>query len=140
MLKYCRLKCERGKMKIIKYFSSLFFITLIFTGCITKISSINYENYTNPLIKDKNIEKLKFEDDKLDCEIIAYDKVPDSHYGNSSSGSFTTTNTSTGITYRGNYSNSDVGTVVFQNVNNSKIRLKYFEQCMRDKGWKKLID
>ncbi|WP_198305994.1 hypothetical protein [Arcobacter vandammei] len=125
-------------MKIIKYLAGIFFITLLFTSCVNKISKVKQENYTNPLIKDKNTEKLKFENDKLDCEIIAHEKVPNVYHGNSNSGSFTTTNTSTGTIYRGTYGDDNVNSLIFQSVQNSEIKLKYFEQCMRSRGWVKI--
>lgn len=108
-------------------------LLFIFAGCSSKTE----QNYSNPSIKDINEKKLRFNNDKLDCEIIAYEKVPNNFNNRTkeNSGTFEARNITTGEKVEGSYSNDSTSSMAFQAGLNSSIREKYFEQCMRGKGW-----
>ncbi|MGJ0456920.1 hypothetical protein NG782_09490 [Aliarcobacter cryaerophilus] len=119
-----------------KVFYKLVFSVLllfVFASCSSKTT----QAYINPKIKDLNEMNISFNRDKLDCEIIAYEKVPNNFNNKSrgNSGTFEARNIATGERIEGSYSDNNVSSMAFQAGYNSSIRKKYFEQCMGSKGW-----
>lgn len=51
------------------------------------------------------------------------------------SGTFEARNVKTGEKVEGSYSDDSTSSMAFQSGLNSSIREKYFEQCIRSKGW-----
>ncbi|HJE03679.1 MAG TPA: hypothetical protein K8U92_07360 [Aliarcobacter thereius] len=118
---------------------------VLFTGCFNTQPNITSNMYFNSSIQNEDEKNLKFEEDKLFCELYTYEKVPNTlpsnNYNNNSNGTFQIRNTSTGVVHQGSYNNNqaindNVSWDVYQRSANKDIKLKYFNYCMMQKGWR----